>query len=233
MGGTQGGCVCWYKSGATTGKRVGTGRLHAVGFRRIAPIQFRRSVGKGGKVRRRRRRPPSRQAVGRDSLFVSTRFFFPLPSHTYERTNERLWHPVEKTRESRPLLLSPPFLISPLVDPVALSFDALPIYEDVTVGIAPTEPKGWIERWTRNISWPSQQCSGKISFDESYAVRWFDESCYSSITDGQNLISTFLSFRPWLIEWFFFLTMYQLLCSTDLLPSVLTCSKANETLSLY
>lgn len=30
------------ESGATTGKSVGTSRLHAVGFRRIAPIQFRR-----------------------------------------------------------------------------------------------------------------------------------------------------------------------------------------------
>ena len=97
-------------------KSDGTGRLHAVGFRRIAPIQFRR---------RRRARGCARML----SPFQFFFFFSLLDSGVLSSQKFQIHIPTLS-------LFLPPIFSLTLIAPVSLE-DTLPIQEDVTVGIVP------------------------------------------------------------------------------------------------
>lgn len=93
-------------------KSDGTGRLHAVGFHRIAPIQFRRR----------------RRARGCARMLSPFQFFFFSP---------RFWRPVESEIPNTHTYSFFLHLFSLSFSPVALVSleDTLPIQEDVAVGI--------------------------------------------------------------------------------------------------
>lgn len=94
-------------------KSDGTGRLHAVGFHRIAPIQFRRR----------------RRARGCARMLSPFQFFFFF--------SPRFWRPVESEIPNTHTYSFFLHLFSLSFSPVALVSleDTLPIQEDVAVGI--------------------------------------------------------------------------------------------------